>query len=333
MPRLTTPAQYVILLIDLAESLGCDRARLLEETSFAETGLAGIGARVGESDFIRLVENALAQTDDPALGLKLGLKLNLSAHAVLGQVFMTCRDLGQVMELFMRYYHLLAPALELVLEENEESCSLIVMGTAGLGPRHFSYELVFAGFLNTLKGMLNLEGVPLSVAFPYPAPEHAALYRDSFGARVQFDAERGRISWPRSLMETPLPSSNQALLALYEQECARLLADLEGEESVAEQTLRLLRKLEGQYPQMPQVANMLNLSPRTYRRRLEREGHAFQELLDLVRAEHATHYLRHTRLPLATIAYNVGFNDASNFRRAYARWTGHSPREVRDGAA
>jgi AraC-like DNA-binding protein len=80
---------------------------------------------------------------------------------------------------------------------------------------------------------------------------------------------------------------------------------------------------------MPQVANMLNLSPRTYRRRLEQEGTAYQQLLDRVRAEHATRYLKNSRLPLSTIAYLVGFNDASNFRRAYQKWTGRTPREVR----
>ena len=95
---------------------------------------------------------------------------------------------------------------------------------------------------------------------------------------------------------------------------------------MAEHTLRLLRKLEGQYPQMPQIADMLNLSPRTYRRRLEEEQQSFQDLLDQVRAEHATRYLQNTRLPLSSIAYMVGFNDASNFRRAYLKWTGRSPR-------
>ena len=100
---------------------------------------------------------------------------------------------------------------------------------------------------------------------------------------------------------------------------------------MAEQTLRLLRKLEGQYPQMPQLAQMLNLSPRTYRRRLDEENQSFQELLDKVRAEHATRYLQNTRLPLTSIAYMIGFNDASNFRRAYLKWTGHTPKEIRNG--
>ena len=84
------------------------------------------------------------------------------------------------------------------------------------------------------------------------------------------------------------------------------------------------------YPQMPRIAQMLNFSARTYRRRLEDEGQSFQELLDQVRSEHATRYLRHTRIPLSSIAYLIGFNDASNFRRAYTRWTGQSPREVRN---
>ena len=48
-------------------------------------------------------------------------------------------------------------------------------------------------------------------------------------------------------------------------------------------------------------------------------------------AEHATRYLQNTRLPLSSIAYMVGFNDASNFRRAYLKWTGIHPEEVRHG--
>ena len=76
---------------------------------------------------------------------------------------------------------------------------------------------------------------------------------------------------------------------------------------------------------------MLNLSARTYRRRLASEQRSYQDLLDQVRAEHATRYLQNTRLPLSSIAYLIGFNDASNFRRAYQKWTGRSPTDVRHG--
>lgn len=331
MPTPSTPAQYILILIDMVESQGCDRDRLLAGTSLARTGIDSIGARVSDQDFWTLVANAQALTGDPALGLKLGLRLNLSAHAVLGQAFMTCRDLGEVMDLLLKYYHLLASNLDLELTEEGDQCVLTFRPAQGEVDVEFGFELLFGAFINTLRGMVNDPDLVLRMELPYPAPAHAELYREVLGDDVHFDCPQGRILFHRDWLATPLPSSNAVLRGLYENECARLLADLEGGASVAEQTLRLLRKLEGQYPQMPQIAKMLNLSPRTYRRRLDEEQQSFQKLLDQVRAEHATRYLQNTRLPLSSIAYMVGFSDSSNFRRAYRKWTGKAPRDVRDG--
>ena len=331
MPTPSTPAQYILILIDMVEERGCDRDLLLGGTTLANSGLDGIGARVNDQDFRTLVANAMQLTDDPALGLKLGLRLHLSAHAVLGQAFMTCRDLGQVMELLLKYYHLLASNLQLEYAEDSDMCVLSIITTPGDMEIEFGYELVYGAFINTLRGMLNEPALSVRMELPYPAPAHAHLYREVLGEDVHFDYLNGRILFPQKWLAIPLPSSNPALRHLYEKECARLLADLEGEDSVAEQTLRLLRKLEGPYPQMPQVANMLNFSPRTYRRRLDEERQSFQQLLDQVRTEHATRYLQNTRLPLSTIAYMVGFSDASNFRRAYTKWTGRLPKDVRNG--
>src|SRR6056297_270684 len=325
----STPAQYVLILIDLAESLGADRTALLAGTSLSTANVANIGARVSDNDFRQLVSNAQVLTGDAALGLKLGLRLNLSAHAVVGQAFMTCQDLGQGMDLLLRYYHLLASGLHLELEEVGDQCVLTVVTNPIDHVVEFGYELLYGALINTVRGMLNSPDMAVRMEFPYPEPAHSAVYYQVLGADVHFNCPRGRILFNRELLNTVLPSSNPVLRQLYEAECARLLADLEGEDSVVEQTLRLLRKLEGQYPQMPQIAKMLNLSPRTYRRRLDEEGRAFQTLLDQVRSEHATRYLQNTRLPLSTIAYMIGFSDASNFRRAYIKWTGKSPRSVR----
>lgn len=325
----STPAQYVLILIDLICSRGHSRAQLLQGTTLAHTGVEGIGARVPQSDFTQLVRNALRLSGDPALGLALGERLNLSAHAVLGQAFMTCRDLGQVLELFMQYYHLLAPELDLHLAVDAQRCTVTLLSEPDADLREFTAEMMAASFLNTLRGLLGEEALALELDFPYPEPDHAAAYRQRFGAGIRFGSSHARIHLARALLQRPLPLSNPALRELYSGECARLLADLEGSQSVAEQTLRLLRKLEGQYPQLPQLARMLNLSPRTLRRRLAAEGFSFRDLLDQVRAEHATRYLQQTRLPLTSIAYLTGFTDASNFRRAYTRWRGQPPLEVR----
>lgn len=325
----SSPAQYILILIDMVEQQGCDREKLLAGTGLANTEIASIGARIDDDDFSQLVANAQVLTGDPALGLKLGLRLNLSAHAVLGQAFITCTNLAEVLELFLKYNHLLMSGLQAEVETVGEQCILTMASDLGDISIEFGYELLYGAFVNTLRGLLNAPELTLRMEFPYPEPAHASLYYEVFGEDVHFNCVHSRILFHRSLLDTPMPASNQVLRNLFEAECARLLADLEEEDSVAEQTLRLLRKLEGQYPQVPQIASMLNLSPRTYRRRLDEEQQSFQKLLDQVRAEHATRYLQNTRLPLSSIAYRVGFSDASNFRRAYQKWTGKSPSEVR----
>ncbi|MBT4522078.1 MAG: AraC family transcriptional regulator [Halieaceae bacterium] len=330
MPHSSTPAQYILILIDMVENQGHNRDQLLRGTTLADTGISGIGARVEAAEFNRLVTNALVLSGDPSLGLQLGMRLNLSAHALLGQAFMTCKNMKEVMGLFIKYYHLLAPALNLEFDIQPDRSTLTTRVRSEDLPIEFSYELIYAGILNTLRGLLNLDKIELRIELPYSAPGHVGKYFDLFGDDIQFDCAQGRVSFDSAMLEIPLPDSNPALRSLYEEECARLLADLEEKDSISEQSLRLLRKLEGQYPKMPQIASMLNLSSRTYRRRLERESLSYQRLLDQVRAEHATRHLQHTELPLSTIAYMVGFNDASNFRRAYARWTGSTPSEVRN---
>jgi len=199
-------------------------------------------------------------------------------------------------------------------------------------PLEFGLECIAAAMRNTLNGLLGDEQFPLRFEFPYPEPATSLHYREILGEDLHFDRSRAAWSFPSERLALALPSSNPALRQLFEAECARLLADLSDKAEIQDQTRSLLRKLEGQYPKMPQVAALLNMSARTYRRRLADEGAAFQELLDEVRAEHATRYLRENRLPIASIAYQLGFSDPSNFRRAYQRWTGLSPSAVRNNA-
>jgi AraC-like DNA-binding protein len=328
----TTPAAYALILVDLAHEAGVDREALLAGSSLADASLDAVGARVADEDFRVLVDNALGQTGDVALGLKLGQRLNLGAHALLGQAFLTCRDLAEVIDLFERYYHVLASDLELEFDRGEERMTIYAAAADSYMPLPFGLECIAAAMRNTLAGLLGGQQLPLRFEFPYPAPGHADSYREILGDEVIFDRPRAAWSFPSALLDTPLPSSNPALRQLFEAECGRLLSDLRSSDDLASQSRRLLRKLEGQYPQMPQLARMLNVSPRTYRRRLAEQDTSYQQLLDEVRAEHASRLLESSRLPIASIAYRLGFSDPSNFRRAFRTWTGHSPAAARERA-
>ena len=104
--------------------------------------------------------NAHGLTGDPALGLKLGLRLNLSAHAVLGQAFMTCRDLARSWTCFSSTttcWH--RPNLQ--FEDVDERCVLTIVSEPYVTPIEFGYELMYGAMLNTLRGLLNKPALQL----------------------------------------------------------------------------------------------------------------------------------------------------------------------------
>jgi AraC-like DNA-binding protein len=78
-----------------------------------------------------------------------------------------------------------------------------------------------------------------------------------------------------------------------------------------------------------EVAHAMRMSPRTLQRRLEQEGTRFSEVLDRARLDVAKRLLADARLPLAEIAFRLGFADVATLSRAFKRWTGVPPGQWR----
>ncbi|MDG0902637.1 ornithine utilization transcriptional regulator OruR, partial [Pseudomonas sp. L01] len=93
---------------------------------------------------------------------------------------------------------------------------------------------------------------------------------------------------------------------------------------------RLLLARPGDFPDLEQAARELHTSGRSLRRHLSSLGTTYQQVLDDVRKRLALQYLTTTQLPLYEIALLLGFNDSSNFRRAFRKWTGKLPSDYRE---
>lgn len=326
------PSQYLLILIALAGEQGYSMASLCEGTALSLDKLSSPGSRVEENEADRIIANALIATGDPSLGLAVGQQLNLGAHAVIGQTFMACADLAEALETLVRYGPLLTGStaqLSRYEDPGHDRAGLMLsLDSPSLSTR-YSHEVFFSAAQKTISDLLQMPITDLEIHLPYPSPADITPFIRIFGDKVQFNADSAILSLPGSLMRHPLPTSNPTLRALYDAECARLLADLSDTASYAERTLAALDKLQGQYPQLEQMAAMLDLSTRTYRRRLQEESTTFQALLDTIRLKHAKHYLRKSDLSVDRIASLLGFNDASNFRRAFIQWSKESPTQWR----
>jgi AraC-like DNA-binding protein len=77
------------------------------------------------------------------------------------------------------------------------------------------------------------------------------------------------------------------------------------------------------------VARELGYSRQTLYRRLKAEGVTFEQLLDALRRRLAIRFVRDEGLSVKDAAWRLGFSDPAAFSRAFKRWTGSSPRDMR----
>lgn len=83
------------------------------------------------------------------------------------------------------------------------------------------------------------------------------------------------------------------------------------------------------FPTIDTVAQELNMSVRTLRRRLNTKNTSYQAFKDKTRLDVASGYLNHPDLKISTIAALMGFDEPSAFHRAFKKWAGLTPGEYR----
>ena len=91
--------------------------------------------------------------------------------------------------------------------------------------------------------------------------------------------------------------------------------------------------LAGGYPSIHAAAESAGMSSRTLQRRLAEAGMTYSGLVAASRVRLARDWLTETDMPVAEIATGLGYNDVSNFARAFRRETGISPRAFRSNGA
>lgn len=82
-------------------------------------------------------------------------------------------------------------------------------------------------------------------------------------------------------------------------------------------------------PSRELIADILNMSVRTLQRRLADNSLSFKALLEQARKELAQRYLAETNITIAELSLLLGYQDSSQFFRAFKTWFGMAPSHYR----
>jgi AraC-like DNA-binding protein len=296
--------------------------------------LANPRVRISVEQLDRMVRNGLRLTGDPALGLAFGQRITVSALGMVGYTAMAQATLGDALEIALKYQRLLLSHVELRARTDEGEAVLEVLPQLPAGPfEAFLCESVVACLVHVGTFLLARPLPGLRLRFAYPAPPHAERYHECFDCHLEFAAPTTELRWSAGALRSPLAYACEATARLSEEQCAAALTPNLAKDGVVRKVRSLLSEHDGRFPSVRALAKDLQTSERSLRRALSEQGTSYQVLLDEIRLRRAVDYLNSTTLPVEDIARNVGFGSSRSFRRAFRRWTGKSPSQLRAGQA
>lgn len=318
-----------------AVSQGADIHELCRAGGIKPTVFEHTDARISLQQNCAIMEEALRLTGNPVLGLDVGENTTVAIFGLLGHLLDSSPNLLDALEYVCKYLQTVSNIYEYRLQRQDDELYFFTEPIPAwyvLSPvsARMSVEISLAGFVQGFSRMQGRPVFPLRAMVRHERPEEVREYWRLMGADVRFEQDANGLVFRVKDLASPLRGYNPAIHSLFLEVVEKQIAQTTRKESFANEVRRtILRYMGTQFPHLSDVATFLHLTPRTLQRKLQDEGAAFQTIADSIRSDMAIDLLRNPQLTVNEVAYKLGYAEPSVFRRAFKKWTGSTPGELR----
>ena len=323
-------AEYLALLLDVLSRRGVPTETLLADTRIEPGCWRDPQARITAQDFEVVATRAMALSGEPWLGWELGASMTLSSHGFLGYAAMCSATLGEALELAVKYFRTRSTLVQLEAFTDGDMAVMQINELLALGDlAPLIMESLFSSFHFMGEKLVPGLDVIGELRFSYPEPDYFARMRPVMPVPVYFDCAYNQMRFPVERMQYPLQFADPRLARMAADQCEQEMASIKLPPPLLGQVRRIILGGGGRFPGVEEVAGELHMSSRTLKRKLQQLGTSYQEVLDGLRKGLAVEYLTQSEKTVDEIAMTLGYSDASNFARAFRRWTARSPSDYR----
>ncbi|MFP6848273.1 MAG: AraC family transcriptional regulator ligand-binding domain-containing protein [Pseudomonas sp.] len=266
---------------------------------------------------------------DVDIGLHLGAAMQPRPLDVVGYLLLASRDLGQALESFLRFQHILSGGFAARLELQGEQAQLIFnLNYRGVGSLRQQMECL-ALLLQKMLASVSADGFVLDgLDFRHPAPRRLSEHRRLLGLSPRFAQTNDALIFPRAWLSRPSRSANPRLFAVLWAQAEVELAELEENQLLNRVRYWLEVNLGVQLCDLAHCAQALGYRASALQRALAEQQQSFRQLHDEVRRLRAQSLLEQG-LAIREVARACGFAELSPFYRAFRRWQGDTPQGFR----
>jgi AraC-like DNA-binding protein len=319
-------AFYARGLVDYLRGRGVDAASLLPEAPMARPEAMAIAPEVSLTEWATLLDAAATALDEPELPARAGASLQVRHLGPLGHVLMGCANLKDAYLQLARFIRLLGQIGKPELTVQGETAHLLWQWPYPTPAPQSVAMFMLGARTRFMRWLSDKPDLVVDVYFHGPAPYRIEGFTEVFGGRVEFDAPHSEMIFPARYLGLPVVTADEEFRQQAEERAQAQLQRLTGDSPLLRQVKGvLLLNLASGRVHLNDTAQNMNVTPRTLQRRLADLDTHYQEVLDQVRAETAEQLLRDPEIPLAQVAFLLGYSDQSTFQTAFRRWTGLSP--------
>lgn len=320
-----------------AQGLGANLQDLLKEVQLSEAALAASEHTLPWQEGINVWQAVLAATGDKAVGLHIGQNVTTSMAGLVGHMMERSKNLLDASKVLEKYLPL-ANQMFMVRSRLENRQLVLCIQPIELWKVHSpetarqAVDMSFASILHIVRLLTGRTILPERVDFSSEAPENIADYKAVFPVELRFGQKEDRMLFREQDVLTPVIGYNQEILDSLLSIAAGKLQELDKEAATGAAVEKwVAENWQKGFPQIREAAEALHISVRSLQRRLQEEGTSFQRIVESSHKQLASSMLQKTRLPVSEIALLLGYANAHAFRRAFRRWTGSKPLEIRKG--
>ncbi len=320
-------------LFDRLRQVGLDVDAILRRAKLPRSRFSVPKPQGTTAEFFALWRAVEEESDDPGLGLRIGVEVLPDEANVVSLAAMHSATLGEGLQKLARYKRLVCPEKITIDVKGGEARLRFEWLLADGAPPSLLTDIIFAGVTNLAQRGTKTPVRPRRLEFIRRRANEAMLRRH-FRCQLRFDAPHDLLVLDEEALALPMVQRNAQLLAVLlpgleqavqQDELARTLAD--------DVRTALAESMCGDRPAVAKIAKGLGMSPRTMQRRLGELGTTYQDVLDDVRRRSARHLLANADLGIGEVAFLLGFEEVNSFTRAFQSWEGTTPAKWRAQAA
>lgn len=306
-------------------------AQVLASAAIPQSLLHQPDARLTRQQYVALYRTVAATLDDEMLGLwSRPIRTGTLKYLMLS--LLDAPTVLVALNRFVRFWNLLLDDYRLHISTKNDLVRLALLERApGTHVTPLGHELMMKLIHGIASWLLGREISLQRVEFSFARPRHVADYAFLYPGEVRFNAGVTSIDFAYQDCAERFKREKHELWAFLKRAPEDWTFSALHRASTAAKTREYLEHNLAQPVTIQNLAQALHTSVRTLNRRFADEGTHFQAVKDGLRRDIAVHRLANSNTGVATLAFDLGYADATGFCRAFKDWTGSSPSEYRKG--